>query len=356
MPDWNRSMQQTYEFYKVDPASFGISEQLTQILSGDVTFDAESETISHSSITVTDELGECYIRPQLVTIQDGVTEKFPLGSYLAQTPSTSFDGKQTSISMDAYSPLIELKEKLPPIGYTAMKNANILRLAGRLTSENTRAPVVIGNLETTLTENFVAEPSENWLTFLTSLLSSINYGYALDELGRILFAPIQQISSMQPIWTYNDDNSSILYPDISVERDLYGIPNVVEVCYSSANGTMYSRVSNDDPESPVSTVARGREIVHRETDPKIPGAPSQAYLNSYARKLLRTVSSIEYKLTYSHGFCPVRLNDCVLLNYTRAGLENVKAKVIRQNIKLETGCKVEETAVYTRTLWGNEFT
>lgn len=355
MPDWSMSMQQTYEFYKVDPITFGDEKPLTQILSGNVTFDAESETVAHASITTDDDMEECYARPYLVTIQNGNTEKFPLGSYLVQTPSVSFDGKHSSISMDAYSPLIELKEKLPPIGYTAVKGLNVINLVGRLTTENVRTPVVIGKCDTILDDNFVAEPNENWLSYLISLLNTVNYGYTLDELGRILFAPMQQISSMQPRWTYTDDNSSILYPDISVERDLYGIPNVVEVCYSTANGTMYSRVVNDDPSSPVSTVTRGREIIHRETDPDLPGIPSQGYLNTYAKQLLRQLSSIEYKLTYSHGFCPARLNDCVLLNYTRAGLENVKAKVIRQNIKLETGCKVEETAVYTKTLWGNDF-
>ena len=54
-------------------------------------------------------------------------------------------------------------------------------------------------------------------------------------MGRILFAPEQDVSSLQPIWTYNDDNSSILYSDISVDHDLYGIPNVVEVVYSKYN-------------------------------------------------------------------------------------------------------------------------
>ena len=213
MPDWSMSMQQTYEFYKVDPITFGDEKPLTQILSGNVTFDAESETVAHASITTDDDMEECYVRPYLVTIQNGNTEKFPLGSYLVQTPSVSFDGKHSSISMDAYSPLIELKEKLPPIGYTAVKGMNVVNLAGRLTTENVRTPVVIGKCDTILDDNFVAEPNENWLSYLSSLLNTVNYGYALDELGRILFAPMQQISSMQPRWTYTDDNSSILYPD-----------------------------------------------------------------------------------------------------------------------------------------------
>jgi hypothetical protein len=38
------------------------------------------------------------------------------------TPSVSHDGKNNDISMDAYTPLIELKEGLPPLGYSILKN------------------------------------------------------------------------------------------------------------------------------------------------------------------------------------------------------------------------------------------
>ena len=116
-------------------------------------------------------------------------------------------------------------------------------------------------------------------------------------------------------------------------------------------GYLYSKVVNDDPDSPISTVTRGREIVQRVTNPELVGIPTQAQLNDYAKQTLRDLSTLEYTLTYTHGYCPVRVGDCVRINYRRAGLINQNAKVIRQNIKCETGCQVEETAVYTRSLW-----
>ena len=158
---------------------------------------------------------------------------------------------------------------------------------------------------------------------------------------------------MQPVWIYTDDNSSILFPDITLSRDLYGIPNVVEVSYSHNNTVLYSRVENNDPSSPVSTVSRGREIIHRSDNPDLVGIPTQVQLDEYAENLLRSLSSIEYKISYSHGYCPVRVGDCVRLNYKRAGLENINAKVISQTIKCEPGCPVEETAVYTQSFYGS---
>ena len=47
-----------------------------------------------------------------------------------------------------------------------------------------------------------------------NLISNAKYSFDLDELGRILFSPNQDIASLQPVWTYVDGNSSILYPDI----------------------------------------------------------------------------------------------------------------------------------------------
>ena len=170
-------------------------------------------------------------------------------------------------------------------------------------------------------------------------------------MGRILFAPKQDTASLQPVWTYDDENSSILLPEITMDHDLYGIPNVVEVVYSNGIDNYYSRVVNDDSNSPTSTVNRGREIIHRVTDPEFVGDPTKKQVDEYADKLLKELSSVEYTVSYSHGYCPVRVGDCVRLNYSSAGLNNVKAKVISQTIKCESGCSVSEKAVFTTKLW-----
>lgn len=68
-------------------------------------------------------------------------------------------------------------------------------------------------------------------------------------------------------------------------------------------------------------------------------------------KLLKSLSTVEYTITYTHGYCQTRLGDCVRLNYKAAGLTDVKAKVISQSITCESGCPVEETAKYTKNLW-----
>lgn len=404
MADWKASMQQTFEYYIVDPNTWKDMRLIDTVKSCTINRDAEQDTLGSATIDIVDSIGECYIRVYLITIQNGITEKYPLGTFLVQTPSSSYDGKIRDVSMDAYTPLLELKEKQPPLGYYVPKSVyykvefngteyvkteekmesvigviyegavtttgeqvfrqtingvdsyyclpeTTMDLAYRLTRENVRAPVVHTECLTPVHYDFISETDDTWFSFLKDLIANANCEFVLDEMGRILFSPKQDTNSLQPVWTYTDDNSSILYPEMTMDHDLYMIPNVVEVVYSTGDDILYSTVKNEDVNSPTSIPNRGREIVYRVTDPELIGAPTQAQIDDYADRLLRELSTIEYTITYSHGYCPVRLGDCVRLNYTSAGIKNIKAKVISQSIKCESGCKVTEKAVFTTKLW-----
>ena len=352
MADWLSSMQQTFEYYIVDPYTWTDMKRIDNVKTSTISRDTDASTLGSATIDITESVGECYLRIYLIIIQNGVREKYPLGTFLVQTPSFSYDGKVRNVSMDAYTPLLELKENMPPLGYSILKGENIMDYAYRLTREHVRAPVVKAVCAEELFNDFVASTDDTWLTFTTDLIANAKYTFDLDEMGRILFAPKQDTASLQPIWTYDDSNSSILYPDLSLDHDLYGVPNVVEVIYSNGGDYYYSKVVNDDPNSPISTVNRGREIVHRVTDPDVIGDPTTNQIQEYAEQLLRDLSSLEYTIKYSHGYCPVRVGDCVRLNYKAAGLTDVKAKVISQTIKCEPGCPVTEKATFTVKLWG----
>lgn len=352
MIDWTKSMSHTYEFYKVDPYTWKNEKRINNIVSCKINRDESNETLGSASFDCFEALDEMYIRTYLVANQNGVSERFPLGTHLIQTPSINFDGTKSKVSMDAYTPLIELKENRPPIGYSILKDMEIMPIATEIFRGNMRAPVVGATSTEKLYNDFVANTNDTWLSFGNDLIYNAKFKLALDELGRTLFEPVQDVASLRPVYRYTTDNSSILYPDVTNDRDLYGIPNVVEVVYSTDAGYLYAKVVNDDPNSPISTVNRGREVVHRTTSLSVSGKPNQAYINEYAYQLLRNLSCLEHKITYKHGFIPnVRIGDCVILEYPEAGLSNVKAKVTSQSISCVTGCPVEETAVYTTKLW-----
>ena len=394
--DWTASMQQTFEFYKVDPDTWSNTEKLDQVISAQVTWDDSNETLGSASIETTEIMDECYIRIYLICNQNGVRYEFPIGTFMVQTPEESHNSGLVKVTMDAYTPLLELKDNVPPYGYTAMCGWNTLTTVSDLVSENCRAPVVrvssnastYDSTETYMTgeraiyngveyeclsDILVAEEwnsehwvqidktievdtvsdfgNDSWLSFLTGLLATAELKFGLDEMGRILFRANQNDAAVRPIWTYDDGNSSILYPDVRVTRDLYGVPNVVEVLYSNESGSVFSRVENNDVDSPVSIPRRGRLVVYRENNPDSLSNPSQEQLDNYAENLLRDLSSLEYTISYTHGYCPVRVGDAVWINYERAGLTDIKAVVISQQITCRPGCSVSETAKFTKKLW-----
>lgn len=365
MPDWTKSMEQSFEYYTVEPTTLTDVKRIKTVTASSFDRDNDVQSLGSATVDVTESTGETYLRCYLKTIQNGKTERFPIGTVLCQTPKTSFDGVVKNISMDCYTPLIELKEKKPPIGYTIRKDSNIMEAAYRIVSENVRVPVA--KVETTyqindsgektdispkLYQDFVANVDDTWLSFVIDLIANAKYELGLSELGEILFLPKQDLESLQPIWTYNDDNSSILYPDISMNHDLYGIPNVVEVIYSYGSDCKQAIAMNEDVNSPISIQNRGRKIIHRDTEPNLAGYVTQDQIQDYANRLLKSLSTIEYTISYKHAYCPARVGDCVRLNYSKAGMNNIKAKVISQSISCTQGCPVSEKATFTSKLWG----
>lgn len=351
MPDWSKTMRQNFEYYLVDPESWRDTHRLCSVTSCVIERDATAETLGSATLDMDEALGECYIRAYLVTVQSGCRERYPLGTFLAQTPSISCDGKRQTVTVDAYTPLLELKENPPPMGYAILKGENIMDRAYMAVREHMRAPVVRVSDSRKLAVPFVSEPDDTWLSFERDLIANGGYHFGLDEMGRVLFLPEQDTASLQPVCTYTDDNSSILLPELTMDHDLYGIPNVVEVIYSTGTVCYVGRAVNRDPDSPTSTVSRGREITHRVINPEFAGAPTEAQVGAYAKQLLRELSVIEYTARYTHGYNGTGIGDCVRLCYNRAGLYGVKAKVVSQSIQCVPGCPVSETAVFTEQLW-----
>lgn len=359
MADWSKSMEQSFEYYVVDPATWGDKEKLTKITNCTITRDMKNDTLGSATIDSDEDLNDKYVRVYLVVKQRGLQESFCLGTFLCQTSEWIYDGMCKYMTYDGYTPLIELKEKPMALGYTIAKNQNLLDKAVTIVGQNVRAPVVSASStdpSMTLEKNFVAEESDTVYSFVKDLMEIGKYSFGLTERGNVTFEPHTELGALSPRWIFDDTNSSILYPELKLKGDIFEIPNVVEVTYSpvgkSSTPIFVSEV-NDDPESIVSTVNRGRRVIYREKNPQIGDSATETIVRNYARKILTEKSTLQYEAGYSHGFTDaVRLGDCVRLNYEKAGLVNTNARVTKQVIHCTPGCKVDETAVYEKKLWG----
>lgn len=349
--DWTKPMKQWFEYYIVNPSTWEPDRMLTTVKEASISRDGSSQTISTLSLDLDEKINEEYVRVYLVTEQNSITERHCLGTFLTMSPSEKFDGINKSYSVEAYSPLIELREKAPPIGYYTMKGENILDTAYVLASNNCRAPVIQGEYSKKIFSDYVANENDTWLSYISDLLSNAKYNVSLDEVGRITFVPQREFDATSPVWSFNDDNSSILFPSLDTRQDLYNVPNKIEVVASDGGKTFKYTAVNDDSESPTSTVNRKREILKRIYNPPDIGDISAESVEEYAKNALLKASTINCSLTFEHGYCPVNVNDVVRINYTKADLIDIKAKITYQNIKCEPGCTISETATYPIRLW-----
>ena len=378
--DWTKSMRQTYEVYIVDPSTWLDSKLLDTVTGASITRDISSDTVVSGSIEYVGEINEDYVRIYLIAEQGDEYEKIPLITMLCQTPSMEYNGKYKKTSITGYSPILELEGEYPPLGYTVPRNypnwyqksfddlivTRLDQLIPQIFEDHCRAPIGSMSVEradqkslNALYKDYVVGQEDTWKTVAFKLLEMINQKVMITPLGEIKFYESPNYLTLQPTWTYTSDNSSILATDLTVERDLYGVPNVVQIIITTTAGnTIIGEATNEDESSITSIQNRGRRVVHREVNPdilgKVASGVAKDVAEDYAKDILQRLSSLTYTINYTHGYCPVHIGDCVIIDYPDAGINNERAYVISQNIDCKTGCQVEETAMLVKSLWSRK--
>ena len=348
--DWTKGMTQTLECFEVDAATWRETKKLSTVKTCTVTRELDAELIESASISLDEDLGEIYIRAYLAVTQGDESKRIPIATFLAQTPSTDFDGMVQKQTVDGYSPLIELRDDMPPIGYTIPSGSNCVSAVESIVSKACRAPVSMLSDSTTLTEDYVAQEDDTWLTLCKDVLSKANMRFIVSPLGVIGCEPIRDPASLSASFTFEDDEYSIISEDITSSSDWYGLPNVYEAIYSKDTGCLRAEAVNDDPNSPLSTVSRGRRVLERDTNPELPEEPTQEDINVYAKRKLREISAREHRLVFSHGWTENKIGQGIRFIYSAAGIDQTM-QTIKQTITLETGVTIQEEATWSEVMF-----
>lgn len=355
MIDWTESMQQYYEYYTVSPITWADVSLINTVTTGSITNDLNTETLTNATFAGVDMNGEFYIRAYICAKQGDEFERRCLGTFLVQSPSCSYDGKYNEVSALSYSPLIELKENYPPMFYTLPKETDVVEWAYNMIEENSRLKVDRTYKEQIISKyDYVANADDNWLDFITSVLNQNGVSYKLSPEGVVsLYKTLNY--NISPIkYIFKNDEKSIILPRVSYSKDMYDIPNVVEVYVSTEKGYNVVRVSNNlsANDSATSIDARGREIVHRETSPSIVGIPTDAEIENYAKMLLESLSTIVVELSFTHAYVPgISVGDTILVDYPEAGLNEQRCKITSQQMDLSEGLLVDTTATFEIEYW-----
>lgn len=347
--DWTRSMSLSFDYYLVEPSTWRDSRKLDTVTVCHITRDIDMATLGQSNFTIADiDDGERWIRCYMVAAQDGTQERICLGTFLVQTPRKTSDGMAAFVECTAYTPLHVLAEASPNTGYALAAGSNCVEAATAICTEHGVAPVVATTSDHVLDDHYVAPSDASWLDVAKTLLASAGMKIEVDPYGRIVFAPDVPMYMLSPSWTFRDDETSIILPEVSEEMDWYALPNV---CVVSTPSGITGRAENADPESRLSTTYRGREVTLKVHDPdELRAGCTQAAADAYALRRLRDESCMEHVVNVAHGYCPVTIGDVVSVQAPSLGIY-ADAIVAKQDMELETALKVNATLKCKEVLW-----
>ena len=328
--NWKNGFSASYYAYFLDPASWRETGRL-EITGGTIKRTDESLRDSADISCVSYEQGkERYIRIYLDARQHGGAAHIPLFTGLATSPSRDIDGVFETNALECYSVLKAADDVLLDRGYYVSAGANGAAVIRELLSCSP-APIVIDGVAPALQSTIIAEDGETHLSMAEKVLDAIGWRMRIHGEGTIELCEKATVDLAR----FDPIEQDVIEPTISVKYDWYSCPNVFRAVHEDL-----SAVARDDsPDSPLSTVRRGREVWAEETSCDFNTGES---ISEYAVRRLRELQHTKLTAEYDRRFHPnVLVGDLIRLHYPAQGLDGL-FRVNSQSIELGYNAKTTE--------------
>lgn len=331
---WSEGFTASYYLAIVDPKSWRDIGRM-EITGGSIERSA-SDLLESADLDATElpKSGEAWVRIWLDAEQDGIIH-VPLFTGLTSAPSRSIDGRRNTYSIECYSVLKPINDILTDRGSYVPADVSAPDAAARLLRTGI-APVEIQQMADPprLTEAIIAEDNESNLTLAEKILDAIDWRIRIDGTGVIHLEP----NASSVVSTFDSIENDVIEMSVTDEYDWFSAPNVLRVI----SGDLTSIARDDDPESRLSTVSRGREIWAEESSVTLGNNES---LGSYAIRRLKEMQSPSRTVSYSRRFDPnVTVGDIIRINHPEIDIEGT-FRITSQKLELTYGCRTSETAV-----------
>lgn len=246
---------------------------------------------------------------------------FPQGVFLLTSP-TKATGSSADVvvrEVDAYDQTIVLRDDKVTDRYTVAAATNYITAVKAVLDG---AGVTAQNLTATSSTLPVARdwaPGTPKLTIVNDLLAAINYrSLHFDADGRATARPYLSPATAAPEWTYADDEISVLSPVMALTLDLFEVPNEWVLVVSEPDRTVLtSTYTNENEQSPTSTVNRDRTIVDFRTDTD---AVDQSTLDAKVERLAFEASQVYESIDIQTAIMPFH-DDADVLELAYSPLE-----------------------------------
>lgn len=251
---------------------------------------------------------------------NGGWAEWPLGVFLLATPKRSVRSVRTIRSVEAYDQLLVLADDRIEDRYVVSKDSSYTD-AVRLFLQDTPGlgRIIITNSNAILPVDREWEPNTTRLRIVNDLLGAINYNSLyFDAMGVGRVTPYQEPGGRPIDYRYLADSNSLISPEAESDLDMFDVPNrFIGVVSEPDRPPLRSVYVNENPESPTSTVRRGRIIVEVMEDME---AADQEALDSLVRRAALRRAQIYEGLSISTAVMPFHGNlDVLEVNYDRIG-------------------------------------
>ena len=332
--EWNKGFSAAYYACIVDRNTWRDIERF-EITGGQITR-SDTSLIEAADIATTHEIdGEQWIRIYMDARQDGAAESVALFTGLAAAPQQTIQWGRAEYAMECYSVLKPAEDVLLPRGYFVPAGANGGRVIRELLKA-TPAPVEIEGETPNVMNYIIAEQGESSLSMAVKVLQAIDWRFRISGKGTVTICP----KAHEPVAVFDALDNDSVEPTLTVTHDWFSCPNVFRAIADGRTAV----VRDEDPESSLSTVARGREVWMEESSCNLSDGEG---IEAYARRRLKEEQSRGYEVSYSRRYNPeITISDIVGLRYPAQGL-NKNYRVISQRITLGSGCRTEEEVEYS---------
>lgn len=281
-----------------------------------------------------------------VSFPDGSSLEWPWGLFIPAVPTAAQNGAVVGGDVELYDQLLVLDEDSFPETFGVPAGAIVTDVVRQLLADAGRTNAVVEDSELTLSSAMLWEGGTSRLRVINDLLDAIGY-FALWVDGSGTFRAQSYVPPLSRAvgWDFADDARSIFLPELTEERDTFGVPNRVVCVARSEDGEappMVGVAENVDPEDPLSYPSRERWITRRYDDVE---AASQEVLDGFAKRYLADARNVGTVVELKHLPVPLDLVDLnARVSYTnRTTGSTITGVVQKWSVRTETPSLVTTT-------------
>lgn len=343
--DWSAGYSSSWRAHEVIPGTWADGGEVAGIEPARIerTRDGDAPLLESGTLNATVPIGddwrERYVRLSMVATQGGESERVDVATLLVSSASGDTDRGRDALGLTGRSVLWPASTGRLESGSYAPAGADGAAWVARLLRAHIAAPVVVTGsfrLASHVVLDLGCTPLEaSWL-----VLRAGGFALSIAGDGTVTIGPDPTV----PALSLDATNARLLHTRFPRDVDWSGVPNR----YVAIDGDEIAVATNDDPNSPVSTVTRGYDHTKVDSNPVRIGGET---LIAYANRRLEEESIAYDRRTYSREWWPnVVPGDLVRASMPTVGLEG-DMRVHRQSLSCGAGIVVDEDSRMEVRLW-----